>query len=298
MASTDSDIPTLVSAEWLAARLEDPAVRPVDVRWYLTEPAKGRAEYAQAHIPGAPFMDMESELASPRGQGPGRHPLPTPEAFAAAAERAGIGDETHVVVYDSSGGAAAARLWWLLRYFGHQRVSLLDGGWPAWLAAGYSTEMSVPTIPQASFTAVPHPEMVVDADAVDRLRRDPRVLLLDARANERYEGRVEPIDPQAGHIPGARSAPFAGNLRDDGHMKTADELRDRYLTLGADAAEQIVCYCGSGVTAAHDILALHLVGRTDALLYEGSWSDWSSDPARPVATGPEPVGPEVAERGH
>jgi thiosulfate/3-mercaptopyruvate sulfurtransferase len=288
----------LVSTEWLAARLEDPAVRPVDVRWYLTEPTKGRAEYAQAHIPGAPFMDMESDLASPRGQGPGRHPLPTPEAFAAAAGRAGIGDETHVVAYDSSGGAAAARLWWLLRYFGHQRVSLLDGGWPAWQAAGYPAETSAPAIAQASFTAAPQPDMVVDAGAVDRLRRDPRVLLLDARANERYEGRVEPIDSQAGHIPGARSAPFAGNLRDDGHMKTADELRDRYLTLGADAAEQIVCYCGSGVTAAHDILALHLAGRTDALLYEGSWSDWSSDPARPVATGPEPIGPEVAERGH
>jgi thiosulfate/3-mercaptopyruvate sulfurtransferase len=293
MTTVDPNIPTLVSAEWLAAHLENPAVRPVDVRWYLTEPAKGRTEYAQAHIPGAPFMDMESDLTSPRGQGPGRHPLPTPEAFAAAAGRAGIGDETHVVVYDSSGGAAAARLWWLLRYFGHPRVSLLDGGWPAWQAAGYLTETSAPSIPQASFTAAPHPEMVVDADAVDRLRRDPRVLLLDARANERYEGRVEPIDPQAGHIPGARSAPFAGNLRDDGHMKSADELRDRYLALGADAAEQIICYCGSGVTAAHDILALHLSGRTDALLYEGSWSDWSSDPARLVATGPEPVGQDI-----
>jgi thiosulfate/3-mercaptopyruvate sulfurtransferase len=298
MTTADPNVPALVTAQWLAAHLSDPMVRPVDVRWYLTEPAKGRAEYDQAHIPGAPFMDMESDLASPRGLGPGRHPLPRAGAFAAAAGRAGIGDETHVVVYDSSGGAAAARLWWLLRYFGHTRVSLLDGGWPAWQSAGYPTESSVPAIPQASFTAAPHPEMVVDADEVERLRRDPRTLLLDARANERYEGRVEPIDLQAGHIPGARSAPYAGNVRDDGHMKGADELRDRYLALGADAAERVVCYCGSGVTAAHDIFALHLAGRTDALLYEGSWSDWSSDPARPVATGPEPVGPEVAERGH
>jgi thiosulfate/3-mercaptopyruvate sulfurtransferase len=290
MTNINSDVPVLVSAEWLAEHLEDPTVRPVDVRWYLTEPAKGRAEYEQAHISGAPFLDMESDLASPRDHGPGRHPLPTPEAFAAAAGRAGIGDETHVVVYDSSGGAAAARLWWLLRYFGHSRVSLLDGGWPAWQSEGYPTETSAPSIPQTNFTAVPHPEMVVDADTVDRLRRDPRTLLLDARANERYEGRVEPIDPQAGHIPGARSAPYAGNVRDNGTMKSADELRDRYLALGADAAEQIVCYCGSGVTAAHEILALHLAGRTDALLYEGSWSDWSSDPARPVATGPEEVG--------
>ena len=296
MTNIDPDVPALVSVEWLAARLGDPAVQPVDVRWYLTEPHKGQVEYDQAHIPGAPFMDMESELAARRGQGPGRHPLPTPEAFAAAARRAGIGDETHVVAYDSSGGAAAVRLWWLLRYFGHPRVSLLDGGWPAWQSAGHPIETSAPSITPASFTAAPHPEMVVDAEAVERLRRDPRTLLLDARANERYEGRVEPIDSQAGHIPGARSAPYAGNLRDDGHMKSADELRDRYLALGADAAERIVCYCGSGITAAHDVFALHLVGRTDALIYEGSWSDWSSDPARPVATGPEPVGEDIAEQ--
>jgi thiosulfate/3-mercaptopyruvate sulfurtransferase len=296
MTTVDTDIPALVSAEWLAARLGDPAVRPVDVRWYLTERGKGRAEYEQAHIPGAPFMDVDDDLAAPRGQGPGRHPLPTPEAFAAAAARAGISDETHVVAYDASGGAYAARLWWLLRYFGHQRVSLLDGGWLAWRDAGYPTEASIPAIPAARFTAVPHPQIVVDADEVDRLRRDPRALLLDARANERFEGRVEPIDPQAGHIPGARSAPYAGNLRDDGCMKSVDELRDRYLAFGADAADRIVCYCGSGVTAAHDVFALHLAGRTDALIYEGSWSDWSSDPTRPVATGPEPVGPEVVKR--
>jgi thiosulfate/3-mercaptopyruvate sulfurtransferase len=288
MTTGEPTTPLLVSAEWLHARLGDPALRLVDVRWYLTEPARGRSEYQQAHIPGAAFMDMETDLAAPRGQGPGRHPLPSPEVFRAAAERAGIGDESHVVAYDSSGGAAAARLWWLLRYFGHVRVSLLDGGWPAWQAAGYTSESDAPAIAAGSFTAVPHPAMVVDAEAVDRLRRDPRTLLLDARATERYEGSVEPIDAQAGHIPGARSAPFAGNLRADGTLKSADELRDRYLTLGADAAESVVCYCGSGVTAAHDIFALHLAGRTDALLYEGSWSDWSSDPTRPVATGQEP----------
>src|SRR5262249_18891578 len=186
--------------------------------------------------------------------------------------------------------------WWLLRYFGHDRVSLIDGGWPAWRDAGYPTESGAPAIPSAIFTPVPHPEMVVDAEEVDRLRRDPRALLLDARATERYEGQVEPIDPQAGHIPGARSAPYAGNLRADGRMKNAEELRHRSLAPGADAAETIVCYCGSGVTAAHDVFALHLAGRTEALIYEGSWSDWSSDPRRPIATGPEPVGPEVAER--
>jgi thiosulfate/3-mercaptopyruvate sulfurtransferase len=287
MTVSDPEIPLLVSAEWLHARLGDPALRLVDVRWYLTEPDRGRAEYQQAHIPGAAFMDMETDLAAPRGQGPGRHPLPSAEVFKAAAERAGIGDETHVVAYDASGGAAAVRLWWLLHYFGHTNVSLLDGGWPAWQAAGYPADSGIPAISSGGFTAVPRSDLVVDAETVDKLRRDPHVLLLDARATERFEGRVEPIDPQAGHIPGARSAPFAGNLRPDGTLKSPDELRDRYLALGADAAETIVCYCGSGITAAHDVFALHLAGRTDALLYEGSWSDWSSDPTRPVATGPE-----------
>jgi thiosulfate/3-mercaptopyruvate sulfurtransferase len=296
MTAVEPDIPALVAIEWLAERLGDPAVRPVDVRWYLTERSRGRDEYHQAHIPGATFLDIDDDLAAPRGEGPGRHPLPAPEAFAAAAARAGIGDETHVVAYDSTGGAYAARLWWLLRYFGHARVSLLDGGWPAWREAGYPTETGTPSLPQMSFTPAPHPEMVVDADTVEQLRRDPRALLLDARANERFEGQIEPIDPQAGHIPGARSAPYVGNLRDDGRMKSADQLRDRYLALGADTADQVVCYCGSGVTAAHDIFALHLAGRTDALLYEGSWSDWSGDRSRPVATGPEPIGTETAER--
>jgi thiosulfate/3-mercaptopyruvate sulfurtransferase len=280
----------LVSAKWLKERLGDPSVRPIDVRWYLTERARGRAEYDAAHIPGAIFMDVDDDLAAPRGQGPGRHPLPPADAFARAAGRAGIGPDTHVIAYDSSGGAHAARLWWLLRYFGHQRVSLLDGGWPAWHAAGYPTDADLPVIAPATFVAAPNTAMVVDAAAVDALRRDPRALILDARLTERFEGQVEPVDPQPGHIPGARSAPYPGNLRDDGRMKRADDLRERYLALGADSAEPIVCYCGSGVTAAHTIFALHLAGRTDALLYEGSWSDWSSDPTRPVATGPEPIG--------
>jgi thiosulfate/3-mercaptopyruvate sulfurtransferase len=286
-------IEPLVSVEWLREHLRDPNLRPVDVRWSLTERGHGRAEYMAAHIPGAAFMDVDDDLAAPRGQGPGRHPLPTAEAFAVVAGRAGIGSDTHVIAYDASGGAYAARLWWLLRYFGHDRVSLLDGGWPAWQAAGYPTEQAVPSIAPAAFIAVPHAEMLADAAAVDLLRRDPRALVLDARATERYEGRAEPIDPQAGHIPGARSAPYAGNLREDGCMKSADDLRERYLALGADSAERIVCYCGSGVTAAHTIFALFLAGRADALLYEGSWSDWSSDPTHPVAMGLEPAGQDI-----
>lgn len=276
----------LVSVGWLRERLGGAGVRVVDVRWYLTEPGRGRGEYLAGHIPGAVYMDIDTDLAAPKGQGPGRHPLPSAAAFAAAAGRAGIGPAAHVVAYDAAGGAYAARLWWLLRYFGHGRVSVLDGGWPAWQAAGGPEEAGETRVTPASFTPRPNGAMVVDAAAVERLRRDPRALLLDARAAERYEGRVEPVDPRAGHIPGAVSAPYAGNLRPDGTLLSADELRARYDALGAGRAEQVVCYCGSGVTAAHNVLALHLAGR-ESLLYEGSWSDWSGDPARPAATGPE-----------
>lgn len=276
----------LVSPEWLADNLADPAVRLVDVRWYLGEPGRGRAEYLEAHIPGSAYMDIDEDLAAPRG--PGRHPLPSPEAFAEAAGRAGIGPGAYVVAYDSNGGSYAVRLWWLLRYFGHPRAALLDGGWPAWRDGGYPTLSGAETIAPARFTPRPHPEMAIDAMAVDALRRDPRALLLDARATERYEGRTEPIDARAGHIPGAISAPYAANLRPDGRMKSPEDLRAHYAALGAGDAERVACYCGSGVTAAHDVFAMHLAGFPDALIYEGSWSDWSADPQRPIATGPEP----------
>lgn len=280
--------PLLVSPEWLAEHLGDPRVRIVDVRWYLTERGRGRKEYLEAHIPGAVYLDVDDDLAAKRGQGPGRHPLPTPEAFAAVASNVGIGPDTHVVAYDSNGGAYAARVWWLLRYFGHEHVSLLDGGWMEWLARGYLTESDAPPVRPAQFTARPRSELVIDANTVEALRHDPKALLLDARAAERYEGRIEPMDSRAGHIPGAKSAPFAANVREDGSFKSAEELQARYEELGAGQAETIVCYCGSGVTAAHNVFALQLAGFPDALLYEGSWSDWSSDPERPAATGTEP----------
>lgn len=275
----------LVSAEWLHEHTADPDVRPVDVRWYLTERGRGRTDYNEAHIPGAAFMDIDRDLAAPPEAGPGRHPLPSPEAFAQAAGQAGIGPNTHVIAYDASGGAYAARLWWLLRYFGHERVSLLDGGWQAWQAAGYPTESGEAHVFRAEFTPNPQPDMVLNADDVEQLRSMDNTLLIDARAAERYEGRSEPIDPRAGHIPGARNMPYAHNLAPNGTWKSPAELREQYAALGADKANQVVCYCGSGVTATHDIFALHLAGRDDARLYEGSWSDWSSNPERPAATG-------------
>jgi thiosulfate/3-mercaptopyruvate sulfurtransferase len=282
---------SLATTEWLAAHLHDPDLRVIDVRWYLLNKDKqGREEYLRGHIPGAVFMDIETDLSAPRLHGPGRHPLPPPSAFAESASRAGIGPGTFVVAYDDTGGATAARLWWLLRYFGHERVSLLDGGISRWIAEGRPLKTGEVTVARAEFVPFPHPEWVVDQKTVDRLRRDPTALILDARAAERYEGKTEPVDPKAGHIPGAKSAPFSGNLRSPGdpRLKEPSALKERFGQLGADQAQAIVTYCGSGVNACLNILALQLAGYGNPLLYEGSWSDWSRNPDRPVAVGPNP----------
>jgi thiosulfate/3-mercaptopyruvate sulfurtransferase len=282
--------PLLVSCEWLASHSSDPELRVADVRWSLVEKDKGRTAYREAHVPGAVFIDLDTNLAAPRGQGPGRHPLPTPESFAAAMSRAGIGPRTHVVAYDFGDGSTAARLWWLLRYFGHENVSLLDGGIARWLAEDRPVESGAPPVTPAEFVAEPHPEMVVDAAAVERLRADPAALLLDVRMAERYEGRREPVDPVAGHIPGASNRPYPANARsaDDPRFRAADELRESFAQLGAGRAERLACYCGSGVNACQTLFALELAGFRNALLYEGSWSDWCSVPTRAVATGPKP----------
>jgi len=280
----------LVSVEWLAAHLADPHLRIVDIRWSLLDRDKGRNAYAQGHIPGSVFLDVETDLASPRGQGPGRHPLPRPEAFAASMSRAGIGPGTHVVACDFGDGSTAARLWWLLRYFGHERVSLLDGGIARWEAEGHSLETAAPSWPPAVFVPTPHPAMLVDAEAVERLRHDPHTLLIDSRADERYEGRTEPVDPVAGHIPGARNRPYATNVRSpqDPRFLERGQLREAFTRLGADHAERVVLYCGSGVNACQNVFALGLAGLGGGLLYEGSWSDWCSVPTRAVGTGPNP----------
>ena len=283
-------VPPLVSTDWLAAHLNDPNIRVVDVRWYLFDQTKtGRGEYLNGHIPGAVFLDMDTELAAPRGEGPGRHPLPKPEVFAEAASRAGIGPNTHVIAYDDAGGGNAARVWWLLRYFGHDQVSLLDGGITQWIAEKRPLETTVPTFPASSFVPHPRPEMVANLQAVDVYRNDPKALVLDVRVPERYEGKIEPIDPRAGHVPGAKNAPIGGNLKsaDDPRFQSPEELRHRFEKFGADRAEKIVCYCGSGVNACQSVFALNLAGFA-SLLYEGSWSDWSSNPDCPAATGPNP----------
>lgn len=284
------NVPLLVSTEWLARRLGDPGLRIADVRWSLLEREKGRNAYLQGHIPGAVYVDVDDDLASPRGQGPGRHPLPRPEAFSAAMSRAGIGADTHVIAHDFGDGSTAARLWWLLRHLGHERVSLLDGGFARWAAEGRPVEIAMPTHPPAAFAPSPRAGMLVDADAVERLRTDPGTLILDSRLPERYEGRTEPIDPVAGHIPGARNRPYPANVRsaqDPGFLDPA-ELREQFERLGAGRAERVVAYCGSGVNACQNLFALELAGFEAGLLYEGSWSDWCSVSSRAMSQGSEP----------
>jgi thiosulfate/3-mercaptopyruvate sulfurtransferase len=278
----------LISTDWLAAHIA--AVRVVDLRWTLGG-GSARAAYDRGHLPGAVFIDLDRELAGDPARGPGRHPLPAPAQLEAAMARAGIGADTDVVVYDDCGGSIAARLWYLLRLHGHRAgVAVLDGGLPRWVAEGRPLETVTPSVRVSGppFRADPSriPDRVVDRAAVDAARRDPATLLLDARARERFRGDVEPIDARPGHIPGARSAPWAENL-EDGVFRAPAALRARYAALGAERAERTIVYCGSGVTACHDLLALHLAGFSDdrLRLYVGSWSDWSRAAELPAATG-------------
>ncbi|MBI5302611.1 MAG: sulfurtransferase [Chloroflexi bacterium] len=282
--------PLLVSTTWLAEHLHDPSIRIADVRWYLFEKdITGRGEYAKGHIPGAVFVDVDTDLSSPPLQGPGRHPLPTATQFANAMVRAGIGAGTHVICYDDRGGAVSARLWWLLRYFGHDDVSLLDGGIAQWRTENRPLTTDVPQIARANFVPRPRPDMMVNREQVRALANDPRGLVLDVRLNERYTGKTEPLDPRAGHVPGAKNVPLAGNLRapDDFRFRDPAELRARYDALGANQAETIAAYCGSGINASQAVFALTLAGYANPRLYEGSWSDWSRSEL-PMKTGEEP----------
>lgn len=283
---------SLVTTEWLRARLDDPNVRVVDIRWYLLEPDKGEANYRAGHIPTAIYLHVDRDLAAPPPPDArtGRHPLPAPEAFAETMARAGISAHTLVVAYDDQGGMNAARLWWLLRYFGHSRAVLLDGGINRWIAQGYPLSTEIPTFPRGHFIPRPNPNLIVNKEAMRARIHDARVVILDTRAWERYTGEVEPVDPRAGHIPGAKSAPGMGNLRsaDDLRFRTPEELRARFAALGVAEAQEIIAYCGSGVNACQNIFALQLAGYDHALLYPGSFSEWSRDPELPVIVGEHP----------
>jgi len=278
----------LVDTGWLAREIDRgaPGLRVVDVRWYLDPARKGRDAFRAGHLPGAVFLDVDLDLSAPgggRGLPAGRHPWPDEAQVARVMGRAGIGPGVRVVAYDDGPGAVAARLWYVLRAHGHDDVAVLDGGVAKWTAEGRALSTDEPAPAAAVFTGRLRPGFVIGKD--EMVRTHGSRLVLDARAAERYRGEVEPIDPRAGHVPGATSAPFAGNVTSDAVpvMRPASELRARFEALGA-AREAPVVYCGSGVNACHDLLALHVAGLSGTL-YAGSWSEWSSDPALPAETG-------------
>lgn len=279
----------LITVEELAARLGEPGGPVVlDVRWSLLGPP-GRQDYERGHLPGAVFVDLDTELAAPPGPG-GRHPLPAAGDLQRVLRRAGVQADRTVVAYDANDGSAAARAWWLLRWAGHRDVRVLDGGYDAWVEQGEPVTTEVPEPTETGFEVVPGSMPVVDEQGAARLAREGR--LLDARAPQRYRGETEPVDSRAGHIPGAVNVPFAQNVTAGGRWKSPAELAERFRDSGVDADSAVGVYCGSGVTACSDLLALEharLSGpENPAALYSGSWSHWSTDPERPAATGPEP----------
>jgi thiosulfate/3-mercaptopyruvate sulfurtransferase len=281
-----------VSTQELATLLDPsapPADRPVvlDVRWRLAGPP-ARDDYARAHLPGAVFVDLDTELAAPPGPA-GRHPLPDPAALQATLRAAGVNAGDTVVAYDDRDGSVAARAWWLLRWAGHHEVAVLDGGYAAWAEEGRPVTADIPAPAPGDIVVTPGQLPVLDADQAADLAKTG--VLLDARAAERYRGDVEPVDPRAGHVPGARNAPFAGHVGPDGRWRSPAELAERFAELGVANDTEIGAYCGSGVTASSVVLAIEVAGVLDrpAALYAGSWSNWSADPARPVATGERPA---------
>jgi thiosulfate/3-mercaptopyruvate sulfurtransferase len=278
----------LVSVTELAGLLDrpDPPVL-LDARWSLPgQGPSGRDQYRRAHLPGAVYVDVGTDLSDPPGPGTGRHPLPGKERFQAAMRLAGVRADRPVVVYDAPDPiSGAARAWWLLRYFGHQDVRVLDGGFAAWQAAGLPLTAEVPTPTLGDWQARPGGMPLLRAADIPAVARDH--VLLDFRAPERYRGDHEPLDPVAGHIPGARNLPASQTMRADGRQLPPAVLRERLAALGVGGGAVVGAYCGSGVAAAQGVLALRVAG-LDGALYLGSWSEWVADPSRPVATGPEP----------
>ncbi|GLW55867.1 sulfurtransferase [Kitasatospora phosalacinea] len=270
--------PLITVAELADALGTDRAPVLLDIRWALGGPP-GAEEYAKGHLPGAHYLDLDHELADPPGPA-GRHPLPDPDRLATALRRAGVTADRPVVAYDAGPALSAARAWWLLRWAGHGDVRVLDGGLAAWTAAGHPLTTDAPAPGDGDFKVEPGHLPTVDADGAAELARTG--LLLDARAGERYRGETEPVDPRAGHIPGAASAPTTENLGPDGRFLPPAALAARFAALHVTDPARTAVYCGSGVTAAHQLLALTLAGHDGTALYPGSWSEWSANPANPV----------------
>lgn len=277
----------LISVETLRDHLDDPHWVVVDCRFNLMDTAAGQRAYHEGHIPGARYADLDRDLSSPITSHSGRHPLPDPGRFATTLGGWGINEDTQVVAYDDGNGITASRLWWLMRWLGSRRCAVLDGGITAWRAAGYPLSTEAPTVQPVSFVAQQDDSQWVNVEAVLANLTEPAFLLVDARAAARYRGEVEPIDPVAGHVPGAANHPNDLNLN-DGRFLPPDELRTRLAaTLGGRAPADVVHMCGSGVSACQNILAMEVAGLSGAKLYPGSWSEWLRDPQRPVATGVE-----------
>jgi len=276
---------SIVSQNDVAAHFDDPQWVFIDCRFSLADTDRGQAAYQQSHIPGAVYAHLDHDLSGTVIPGEtGRHPWPSPEAFAATCSAWGIDGASQVVAYDDFGGAIAARLWALLRWLGHEAVAVLDGGWPRWDAEGRPVRGG--TEHRAPRAFIPHPDPALLVSTEEVAGRAPDILLLDARAHERYLGLVEPIDPVAGHIPGAYSAPFGENLDEHGCFLPPDQLRDRFDSVLRDTpVEKVICYCGSGVTANHNRLAMAYAGMGLPMLYPGSWSEWITSRERPMVTG-------------
>ncbi len=273
---------TLIDTATLASLVGQHRVLIADCRFDLKDTTAGERAYVAAHIPGAIYVHLDRDLSAAKTGTNGRHPLPAPEVFAATLGRLGLRNDMQVVAYDQDSGMYASRLWWMLRWMGHDAVAVLDGGYARWVADERpTTSGNAPTRPE-SFVAAPRPEMLAPLEELSRLTAQG-YQLVDARAPERYRGEIEPLDRVPGHIPGALNHFFQSNLADDGTFRTAGELAERFrTTLGATPVERTICYCGSGVTACHDLLALEHAGLRGAKLYAGSWSEWSADPTRPV----------------
>ena len=277
---------TLISSEDLARHLNDPDWVIVDTRFALTDIEAGRREYTVSHIPGAVYAHLDDDLSGPIIPGQtSRHPLPDIDSFAKTLSRWGVGPGVQVVVYDSMGGIIAGRLWWMLRWLGHDAVAVLDGGWPQWVKEGRATSAkSAPPSPRP-FVPKARPEMLVAVEQAGLVGQDSAQKLVDCRAYDRFRGQNETLDPVGGHIPGAVCLPVTENLGEDGRFLPEESLRQRFEPfLGDMKPEQVVFYCGSGVSAAHNLLAMAHIGLDGARLYVGSWSEWITDPARPVAT--------------
>lgn len=276
---------TILSAQNLKESLADPNWVVIDCRFQLGDPEAGRRDYEAGHIPGAQYAHLDHDLSSPMTATSGRHPLPEIDSFVKTLQAWGVNDSSQVICYDDMGGAFAARLWWMLNWLGHRKVAVLDGGIDAWNDLGFELQQEIESLQIGNFSAEPDDSLHVDIEFVEEAVRERRIRLADARAEARFTAEDAKTDSVAGHVPGAVSLPFAGNLSADKSFLPVDTLRDRFASLYADGAPEPVAMCGSEVTACHNLLAAQIAGLPMARLYVGSWSEWIRNPNRPVATG-------------